>query len=86
MCCKANVRFVTGGAVSKLGISVRLARQESGLSQVELAELVGCRRTTVLHWEKGHHLPLPLYLRQLEHILGKKFDDVGVHKMESASS
>lgn len=66
--------------MSKLSVSVRLARQACRLTQAELAGLMGCRRATVLHWEKGHHKPLPLYLEKLERVLGSKLDDGGAER------
>ena len=44
-------------------------RQEMGLSQAELAEMVGVSRSTVANWEIGKHFPLR-YRYKVESVMG----------------
>jgi len=45
------------GMVSGIGDRIRLRRQALGLTQKELAELVGASESAVLAWEKGRYFP-----------------------------
>lgn len=40
-----------------VGVNIRLHRLKKGLTQEDLAELLGVSRTTVYHWEAGSRLP-----------------------------
>lgn len=57
-----------------IGKKLQLAREEAGLSQEQLANLLGCAQSTLSNYEKGKRR---LYLTQLEQIaeaLGKPID------------
>ena len=49
---------------------LRLARQRSGLSLGQLAELTGLRRETITHLEQCREEPQPYALRRLAATLG----------------
>ena len=49
---------------------LRQARQRSGLSISQLAELTGLRRDTITHLEHGKEEPQPYVLRRLASALG----------------
>lgn len=49
---------------------LRQARQRSGLSISQLAELTGLRRDTITHLEHGKEEPQPYVLRRLAGTLG----------------
>src|SRR5512144_1862651 len=47
----------TAATTGAAGSRVRVARERKGLTQVELAERVGCHVLTVKRWEHGTHKP-----------------------------
>lgn len=49
---------------------LRQARQRSGLSISQLAELTGLRRDTITHLEHGKEEPQPYVMRRLADALG----------------
>ncbi len=49
----------------EIGRKLQLAREEAGLSQEQLASLMGCAQSTLSNYEKGKRR---IYLTQLEHI------------------
>lgn len=49
----------------QIGRKLQLAREEAGLSQEQLANLLGCAQSTLSNYEKGKRR---LYLTQLEKI------------------
>jgi transcriptional regulator with XRE-family HTH domain len=44
-------------AVKTLGDAIRKCRLDLGLHQNEVAKIIGCDKTSVLNWEKGHNTP-----------------------------
>lgn len=63
---------------------LRQARQRSGLSISQLAELTGLRRDTVTHLEHGKEDAQPYVLRRLAAALGASTAElVGVSVLES---
>ncbi len=56
-------------AVSLLGETVRLRREERGLGQVQLADTLGVSQQTVSRWEKGLALPRPNRVTDLARVL-----------------
>lgn len=62
--------------VTTVSTFIRQAREERGLSQGELAKLIGTTRQSVNQYEKGHFLPqLPIMLR-LAKKLGIELDQL----------
>lgn len=57
-------------------ITLRAARVNKGLTQKEMAELVGVNNTTILKWEKGETYPDVINIRKIEEVLGVKYDDI----------
>lgn len=57
-------------------ITLRAARVNRGLTQKEMAELVGVNNTTILKWEKGETYPDVINIRKIEEVLGVKYDDI----------
>ena len=55
-----------------LGGRMRAYRITHGLTQEDLAELVGVNESTVFHWEKGTNTPFPKKMKLLEKILNQK--------------
>lgn len=52
-------------AFRQIGRRLQMAREESGLSQEQLASMMGCAQSTLSNYEKGKRR---LYLSQLEKI------------------
>lgn len=46
------------------------ARMEKGLTQIELAELMGYQQHTISRWENRQWLPKPIILKALAETLG----------------
>jgi len=44
-------------------------RLELGLTQVDLAKLLGVNEMSVVNWENDRHFPSPGYLRRIKEIL-----------------
>jgi len=55
---------------------VKRIRQKRGLTQEQLARLVGVTFSTVNQWENGHRTPLPFLLNRL-HELDAGTDESG---------
>lgn len=53
-----------------LSKAIRSARRRAGLSQVELAELLGVRQSSVSQWERGNTKPSTVHLLTLAARLG----------------
>jgi transcriptional regulator with XRE-family HTH domain len=50
-----------------VGDEIRRRRLDAGLDQQQLAELVGCSRNTISHYETGETMPkVPMYRRIVE--------------------
>jgi ribosome-binding protein aMBF1 (putative translation factor) len=58
------------------GERIRNARRAQGLSQVALAEKVGCVTLSIINWEKGGR-PLDVYREKLEAVLGISLKEEG---------
>ncbi len=66
---------------------LRQARQRTGLSISQLADLTGLRRETITHLEHGKEEPQPYVLRRLAAALGASTADLlGVAVYESAGA
>lgn len=53
----------------EFGGVVRKLRKESGFSQVELADLVGCRPSMIQHIEHGRRRPSPKMARRMAELI-----------------
>ena len=56
--------------------TIRAGRKAKGLSQNELAMLMGVDRTTVTKWETGKAFPKTKMLMQLSEVLGIPLEDL----------
>jgi len=65
----------------EIGRKLQLAREEAGLSQEQLATMLGCAQSTLSNYEKGKRR---LYLTQLENI-AEILDKPIEYFMESSS-
>lgn len=77
-----NLWKVKDMGFKEIGKKLQMAREEAGLSQEQLASMLGCAQSTLSNYEKGKRR---LYLTQLEQIaevLGKPIE----YFLESANS
>ncbi len=51
--------------------AIRIARQRLGLTQVQLAERIGCTPIAVSYWERGTRTPTGLYARAVQAVLAE---------------
>ena len=51
---------------------MKIYRHKNGLSQYELAKMLGVDESTVFNWEKENHSPLPTQRKRLEDILQRQ--------------
>ena len=61
---------------TKLGLTIRKARESIGMSQERLAESVGKAAKTITNYEKGKSLPTVTTLGAIAESLGYTFDDL----------
>lgn len=59
-----------------VGARIHSLRQSKGLSQEELADLVGVDQSTISHWESGHHSPDVMQIMRLLEVLGASTTDI----------
>lgn len=53
----------------KIGLAIWRARKEAGLSQKDLAELIGVSVKTIRKWENGERIPRPEAIARIEAII-----------------
>jgi transcriptional regulator with XRE-family HTH domain len=58
-----------------MGEKLKTARKAANLSQVQLAEKVGCTQKDIARWEAGRE-PKALTLKKLAQALGCSMDDL----------
>jgi len=56
--------------------TIRLLREEQGLSQFDLANKVGVTPSTVYNWERGKYEPRYSQMRALAFAFGVPMDDI----------
>ena len=59
-----------------MGEKLKQARQAAGLTQVQLAERIGCLQKDVSRWESGLHEPGALTLKKMAQALGCSMDNL----------
>jgi transcriptional regulator with XRE-family HTH domain len=52
-------------AVKTIGDAIRKRRFDLGLLQKEVAKMMGCDKTTILNWERGHTHPSANHMAQM---------------------
>lgn len=57
-------------------MEIRLIREKSGMTQLELANRIGIDRSTIAKWESGVSLPRANLLPKLASILGCTVDEL----------
>jgi putative transcriptional regulator len=70
------VRTTTESPTPTLTNRVRIARTEHGLSQEQLAALVGVTRQTISSIETGQYVPSALLAFLIAHRLARRVDEV----------
>jgi len=61
-------------AFGNVRISLSACRVNAGLSQIELAEILGVAKTTVSNWEKGITIPSFDQVRRISEVSGIPMD------------
>jgi transcriptional regulator with XRE-family HTH domain len=61
-------------AAAKVGLRIRKARKDAGLSQDALASRVKTSRRNVLRWEGGYNMPRPEHIAAIAAETGKSLD------------
>lgn len=59
-----------------IGKIIREKREEKGITQQELADLIGCSKQTVWRWEKNKSGISPNYYKKLKQILGISIEEL----------
>lgn len=72
--CEAMDQVIEGTETT--GDLIRSRRIASGMTQVQLAELIGCTQKDVSRWENGEREPGVSSLKKLAAALGCKIDDL----------
>lgn len=65
--------------------ALREIRKRAGLSQEDLARMVGVERSTVTKWESGQNAPALPTLAKLADVLGVSVDDLLGRKFHQAA-
>jgi DNA-binding XRE family transcriptional regulator len=51
--------------VTTIGDAIRKRRLDLGLRQKDVAKIIGCDKTTILNWERGHTHPSANHMPQV---------------------
>lgn len=57
-------------------MTLKAARVNAGLSQIEAANKIGVTRETLGNWERGKSYPNALNIKQIEVIYSVKYDNI----------
>jgi transcriptional regulator with XRE-family HTH domain len=57
-------------------------RRKHGWTQSALAELLGIDANTVSRWERGSHVPYPIFRAKLSELFGKPLEELGLFDEE----
>ena len=70
-----------------MAISMRAARVNAGLTQVEAAKIIGVAPNTISRWEKGISAPTFKYIRPIVEAYGlKSYEDIIFLPTDNAKS
>lgn len=59
-----------------MGEKLKEARLAAGLTQVQLANMVGVCQRDISRWENGHREPGVLVVKKMAQVLGCRMDDL----------
>ena len=59
-----------------MAMSIKAARVNAGLSQVQVAEKLGVTQRTVSFWENGKSLPNARHIKDICELYGVHYDDI----------
>jgi transcriptional regulator with XRE-family HTH domain len=59
-----------------IGLQIRAARKEAGLSQAALGDAIGRDHKTISRWENAHRIPNLLDLIRIAHALNTPLSDL----------
>lgn len=59
-----------------MGEKLKAARQATGMTQAQLAEVLGCRVKDISRWENGHVEPGVLTVKKMAQALNCRMDDL----------
>jgi transcriptional regulator with XRE-family HTH domain len=78
---------MTGGMMKKPTTrTIRELREERGLTQLQLGNLLGVTPVTVYNWERGQHMPTAPQLRALARVFGVSMDAIDFEGPVAAKS
>ena len=59
-----------------MGEKLKAARLAAGLTQIDLAERVGCQQRDISRWENGDREPRATTLKKMAQAIGCSMDDL----------
>lgn len=59
-----------------MGITLKAARVNADLTQMQFAEALGVSKLTVSEWETGKRMIKPIYLPAISRVLNVSMDDI----------
>lgn len=59
-----------------MGEKLKRARQAAGMTQKQLADILGCKVKDISRWENGHVEPGVLTVKKMAQALGCSMDDL----------
>lgn len=57
-------------------MTLKAARVNKSLTQLQAAEILGVTEDTVSNWERGKSYPDALMIKKIEKVYGVKYDDI----------
>lgn len=69
-----------------MGITLKAARVNADLTQVQFADALGVSKLTVSEWELGKRRIKPVYLPAIAHVLNVSMDDIILPKVITKSN
>lgn len=79
-----KVESMNRQGLQRVGRSIVHGRANRKMTQVQLAEELGVRQSTLSRWEQGQVIPADRYRRPLADAIGREVDDL-FHPLYSAS-
>ncbi|URN84010.1 helix-turn-helix domain-containing protein [Acetobacterium wieringae] len=60
----------------RVKMTLKAARVNKSLTQLQAAEILGVTEDTVSNWERGKSYPDALMIKKIEKVYGVKYDDI----------